>query len=85
MRQSRLEKGLIHTSGKMVLLDKLLPKLRSEGHKVGSTKKTFLMFEIVSCNVALGITLNEVFVGFCLIWKSSVLAQILIIDIQLTC
>lgn len=30
----RLEKGLIHTSGKMVLLDKLLPKLKSEGHKV---------------------------------------------------
>jgi len=34
MKQLRLEKGLIHTSGKMVLLDKLLPKLKSEGHKV---------------------------------------------------
>ncbi|CAN0131795.1 unnamed protein product, partial [Ascophyllum nodosum] len=34
MRQLQLEKGLIHTSGKMILLDKLLPKLRSEGHKV---------------------------------------------------
>lgn len=34
LKQLRLEKGLIHTSGKMVLLDKLLPKLRSEGHKV---------------------------------------------------
>lgn len=32
--QMRLEKGLIHTSGKMILLDKLLPKLKSEGHKV---------------------------------------------------
>lgn len=34
MNHLRLEKGLIHTSGKMVLLDKLLPKLKSEGHKV---------------------------------------------------
>lgn len=34
LKQLRLEKGLIHTSGKMVLLDKLLPKLKSEGHKV---------------------------------------------------
>ena len=25
---------LVHSSGKMVLLDKLLPKLRREGHKV---------------------------------------------------
>ncbi|CAN0440645.1 unnamed protein product, partial [Laminaria digitata] len=33
-KELRLEKGLIHTSGKMVLLDKLLPKLKSEGHKV---------------------------------------------------
>ena len=29
-----LEHGLVYTSGKMVLLDKLLPKLKSEGHKV---------------------------------------------------
>ena len=36
LKQLRLEKGLIHTSGKMVLLDKLLPKLKSEGHKVGA-------------------------------------------------
>ncbi len=28
------ERAYIHTSGKMVLLDKLLPKLRQEGHKV---------------------------------------------------
>lgn len=35
MKKLRLEKGLILTSGKMVLLDKLLPKLKSEGHKVG--------------------------------------------------
>jgi chromodomain-helicase-DNA-binding protein 7 len=28
------EQAYIATSGKMVLLDKLLPKLRSEGHKV---------------------------------------------------
>jgi hypothetical protein len=27
---------LMHASGKMVLLGKLLPKLRSEGHKVGA-------------------------------------------------
>ena len=26
---------LVHASGKMVLLHKLLPKLRREGHKVG--------------------------------------------------
>ena len=30
----RMEEVLIPTSGKMVLLDKLLPKLRKEGHKV---------------------------------------------------
>ena len=30
----RMEENIIPTSGKMVLLDKLLPKLRKEGHKV---------------------------------------------------
>jgi chromodomain-helicase-DNA-binding protein 7 len=30
----RMEEVLIPTSGKMVLIDKLLPKLRKEGHKV---------------------------------------------------
>lgn len=44
MNHLRLEKGLIHTSGKMVLLDKLLPKLRSEGHKVRC--------HVMSCYVA---------------------------------
>ena len=33
-QQRRIEEGLIPSSGKMVLLDKLLPKLRKEGHKV---------------------------------------------------
>ena len=33
-QQQRIEEGLIPSSGKMVLLDKLLPKLRKEGHKV---------------------------------------------------
>jgi SNF2 family DNA or RNA helicase len=32
--RNRMEKILIPSSGKMVLLDKLLPKLRNEGHKV---------------------------------------------------
>ena len=32
--QKRIE-SMIATSGKMVLLDKLLPKLKREGHKVG--------------------------------------------------
>jgi chromodomain-helicase-DNA-binding protein 7 len=32
--RQRVEKGLIASSGKMVLIDKLLPKLRREGHKV---------------------------------------------------
>ena len=30
----RMEDVLIPTSGKMVLIDKLLPKLKKEGHKV---------------------------------------------------
>lgn len=34
MQQLRMERGLIASSGKMVLIDKLLPKLRREGHKV---------------------------------------------------
>jgi len=29
-----MERGLVASSGKMVLVDKLLPKLRREGHKV---------------------------------------------------
>lgn len=34
LQRIRLERGLIASSGKMVLMDKLLPKLRREGHKV---------------------------------------------------
>jgi hypothetical protein len=34
VQQLRMERGLIASSGKMVLIDKLLPKLRREGHKV---------------------------------------------------
>lgn len=33
-RKKRIEDFLIQTSGKMVLIDKLLPKLKAEGHKV---------------------------------------------------
>lgn len=32
--KDRLEKGLVASSGKMVLIDKLLPKLLREKHKV---------------------------------------------------
>jgi chromodomain-helicase-DNA-binding protein 7 len=32
--RERLMQGLVPSSGKMVLIDKLLPKLRREGHKV---------------------------------------------------
>ena len=31
---------LVQASGKMVLLNKLLPKLRAEGHKVGCCART---------------------------------------------
>jgi hypothetical protein len=34
LEQKRMEELLIPNSGKMVLLDKLLPKLRNENHKV---------------------------------------------------
>lgn len=33
-KKKRIEDFLIQTSGKMVLIDKLLPKLKAEGHKV---------------------------------------------------
>ena len=33
-KKKRIADFLIQTSGKMVLIDKLLPKLKSEGHKV---------------------------------------------------
>lgn len=47
--KKRVEDKLVPTSGKMVLLDKLLPKLKKEGHKVNkrslcvcvSVKKVF--------------------------------------------
>ena len=34
LEKERTEKGLIASSGKMVLIDKLLPKLKREHHKV---------------------------------------------------
>ena len=34
LERQRMERGLVATSGKMVLIDKLLPKLRREDHKV---------------------------------------------------
>ena len=38
----RMDEVLIPSSGKMVLLDKLLPKLKREGHKVCYEKHPFL-------------------------------------------
>jgi len=40
--------GLIATSGKMVLLDKLLPKLRKEGHKVLIFSQMVRMLDVIS-------------------------------------
>jgi len=42
------EHGYIKTSGKMVLLDKLLPKLRSEGHKVLVFSQMVKMLDLIS-------------------------------------
>lgn len=42
-----LLKGIISTSGKMVLLDKLLPKLRSQGHKVLLFSQMVRMLDII--------------------------------------
>ena len=40
----RMEEIMIPASGKMVLLDKLLPKLQKEGHKVGILSLFFEYF-----------------------------------------
>eukprot|EP00978_Attheya_sp_CCMP212_P016788 scaffold44276_cov43-Attheya_sp.AAC.3 len=42
------EQGYIQTSGKMVLLDKLLPKLRQEGHKVLVFSQMVKMLDLIS-------------------------------------
>jgi len=42
------ETGYIKSSGKMVLLDKLLPKLRSEGHKVLIFSQMVKMLDLIS-------------------------------------
>ena len=39
----RMTEVLIPSSGKMVLIDKLLPKLKKEGHKVGPWTTTMLL------------------------------------------
>lgn len=43
----RMEKFLIPTSGKMVLIDKLLPKLQKEGHKVLIFSQMVKMIDII--------------------------------------
>jgi len=42
------ERGYVQTSGKMVLLDKLLPKLRNEGHKVLIFSQMVRMLDLIS-------------------------------------
>jgi SNF2 family DNA or RNA helicase len=42
------ESGYVMTSGKMVLLDKLLPKLRAEGHKVLIFSQMVKMLDLIS-------------------------------------
>lgn len=42
------ESGYVMTSGKMVLLDKLLPKLRAEGHKVLIFSQMVRMLDLIS-------------------------------------
>lgn len=42
------EHGYVMTSGKMVLLDKLLPKLREEGHKVLLFSQMVRMLDLIS-------------------------------------
>ena len=43
----RLSEGLIKASGKMVLIDKLLPKLKREGHKVLIFSQMVMMLNIL--------------------------------------
>tara|TARA_B110000305_G_scaffold52357_1_gene57321 strand:- start:841 stop:1509 length:669 start_codon:yes stop_codon:yes gene_type:complete len=42
------EHGLINSSGKMVLLDKLLPKLKAEGHKILIFSQMVKMLNVIS-------------------------------------
>ena len=42
------ENGYVMTSGKMVLMDKLLPKLRQEGHKVLIFSQMVKMLDLLS-------------------------------------
>ncbi len=46
--RARLERGLVQSSGKMILLDKLLPKLRSEGHKVLIFSQFIMMLDMLA-------------------------------------
>ena len=48
LKNTVLEHGLIMTSGKMVLLDKLLPKLRDEGHKILIFSQMVRMIDVIS-------------------------------------
>ena len=41
---------LVHSSGKMVLLDKLLPKLRREGHKVRHVLQEKMQRSLCQCS-----------------------------------
>ncbi|KAG5188935.1 SNF2 family N-terminal domain-containing protein, partial [Tribonema minus] len=47
LARERLTKGLVQSSGKMVLLDKLLTKLRREGHKVLLFSQFIGMLDII--------------------------------------
>jgi len=46
-QRRRMEENIIPTSGKMVLLDKLLPKLKSEGHKVLIFSQMVRMLDLI--------------------------------------
>ena len=48
IHEETLEQGLIMSSGKMVLLDKLLPKLRREGHKVLIFSQMVRMLDVIA-------------------------------------
>jgi chromodomain-helicase-DNA-binding protein 7 len=46
-RQDPFEEAMVAASGKLVLLDKLLPKLRAEGHKVLVFSQFKMMLELL--------------------------------------
>jgi superfamily II DNA or RNA helicase len=48
LAKARLEKGLVQSSGKMILLDKLLPKLKREGHKVLIFSQFIMMLDMLA-------------------------------------